>query len=249
MFVGNRAVAQNVTPVSNGPAAMNPAPSGQILPAFARPAAPVEIQLQENAQPDQKDVQPKQKEALPHNTFPHADILPAQYTRKSEADQEFYMPEALPGPGRLYGPRESEAQWKERMRQEAKNLGERKVFFPEPTVDSRQVYRPRRYDPSVCLVTNGYIVHERLLFEQVNLERYGWDLGVLTPVANVAAFYYDMVMLPYHCWSRPLDQMDSSAGKYLPGDNVPLLLYPESFSLTGLAGMAGTYLAGPFIFR
>jgi hypothetical protein len=34
----------------------------------------------------------------------------------------------------------------------------------------------------------------------------------------------------------------------LPGDPVPLLLYPEGFSITGLAGMAGTYMAGPFIF-
>ena len=126
------------------------------------------------------------------------------------------MPTELPGSGRLYGRLESKAPFKERIRQEAKSLGERKVFFPEPLVISRKQWKPRQFDPRVCLVTPNYVVHQRLLFEQKNLERYGWDLGVLTPAANLGVFAYDMFTLPYHIWSRPLDQMDTARANTCP---------------------------------
>lgn len=235
------------------PPAAGPLPSGVYVPAFlGAPVVPADsaaVSAQAPGTPAPQPEQPKNNEEPSPQTYPHKNLLPAQYLqRKSEVDEEYHMPLELPGLARLTR-RESEKEWQERIRQEAKTAGDRRIFFPDPLVVTHKPHEPRRFDPHVCMVEPSYVVHQRLLFEQINLERYGWDLGVLTPVANVAVFYYDMFTLPYHIWSRPLDQMDTSAGKYLPGDNAPLMIYPESFSLTGLAGMAGTYLAGPFIFR
>ena len=101
----------------------------------------------------------------------------------------------------------------------------------------------------MALVAPSYVLHDRLLMEQVNMERYGWDLGILGPPTQVGLYFFDLAALPYRVLSRPMDRIDGSAGKYLPGDNVPLLLYPESFSLTGWAGMAGAYTGVPFVFK
>ena len=175
------------------------------------------------------------------------DILPIQYMNSRERE-DLDFTQDLPGPQRLFR-RESEPQFQERIRLESKRFGGAKVHFPENPVISREPLKPRQFEPSVALVHPCYVAHGRLLFEQPNFERYGWNLGLLTTVVNAGVYYYDLATLPYHIWSRPLDQMDTSAGKYLPGDPVPLVVYPESFSLTGLAGMAGTYVAGPFIFH
>ena len=44
------------------------------------------------------------------------------------------------------------------------------------------------------------------------------------------------------------EQFDSSAGKCLPGDPTPLLLYPPEISFSGLLGEAGVIAAGVAIF-
>lgn len=170
---------------------------------------------------------------------------------KAEEEQEFYsLPANLPGPDRMFGRLLSDAAWKESQRQEAKRFGlTRKVIFPEPIVLTTEKFQPRAWQPSTSQVTPGYVVHDRLLFEQLNFERYGWELGALGPPVQLGTYFFDLALLPYHMFSRPLDQMDSSAGKYLPGDNVPLMIYPEPFSITGLSGMAGAYMFGPFVYK
>jgi hypothetical protein len=64
----------------------------------------------------------------------------------------------------------------------------------------------------------------------------------------MGVFYYDLVTLPYHAWTRPFQQADCSAGKNLPGDPTPLYLYPEEFSVSGLAGQAAVVTGVLFLF-
>ncbi len=224
-------------------------PAVQPVPPVAPPienkaVEPQPVPVLPNPQP----LQPKNDENGPTAVFPHTnDFTQVQLVMRRERE-ELEFPVDLPGWGKLFR-RQSDSQFQERIRQEIKRQGGGKVMFPEAPVLSREELKPRQFEPGVAMVQPSYIVHNRLLFEQPNFERYGWDLGLLTPVANAGVYYYDLAMLPYHMWTRPLEQMDTSAGKYLPGDPVPLLLYPETFSVTGLAGMAGTFVAGPFLFH
>ena len=84
----------------------------------------------------------------------------------------------------------------------------------------------------------AYVCFKRLLFEEKNAERYGWDLGVIHPFVSTAAFYWDVATLPYHLFTAPCRKFECSAGYCLPGDPVPYLLYPPEWSLTGLTAEA-----------
>lgn len=247
--------------VSNSPAA--PPPASTASPT-APPAAP--MPSPEAAQPtpihfsgrevfpvsQQEAAQPKGKEDT--LVFPKQQKVPVTgnpfIRSRSGGDEEVGFPVQtdLPGINR-WSRRESEAQMFQRIREETDRPGSFKAYFPEETLLAREKYKPRAFQPRVALVEPAYVAHGRLLFEQRNFDRHGWELGVLQPGVSLLGFYYDLAMMPYHMWSRPLDQYEVSAGKCLPGDTVPLLLYPETFSVSGLAGMATTFMAGPFIFR
>src|SRR5262249_56128894 len=88
----------------------------------------------------------------------------------------------------------------------------------------------------------------RLIFEQPNFERYGYDFGFFQPAVSTVITMCDVFTTPYQCCKRPFQQYDTSAGKCLPGDAVPLLLYPPEPSLTGLLGegLAGVGLLFAF---
>ena len=93
-----------------------------------------------------------------------------------------------------------------------------------------------------------FVMHRRLLFEQPNFERVGYNFGVLQPAICLGVFYYDMALLPYHAWSDLHNRVDCNVGKCLPGDQAPLLLPLERFSVTGLAAQAGTITGLAFLF-
>lgn len=167
---------------------------------------------------------------------------------EGEEDLDFAINTDLPGPDRLFR-RESEKQVFERIRQDARRkAGNPRVVFPAEPVLSTATYAGRSFPRTMEWVEPGYVCHGRLMFEQPNLERQGWNLGVLTPVAAVTGFYYDLALFPYHYWTRPLQRWDCSAGKCLPGDPSPLLFYPEEYSLTGLLGQAAFIAGGIPIF-
>lgn len=155
---------------------------------------------------------------------------------KMEEDNiDFVVNIELPGPEALFR-RSSEKQFFEGIRQEArKQPGAPSVYFPAETPVTREPFVPRMWPRSVATVEPSYVCHGKLLFEQRNFERYGWDLGVLTPLVSVGKYYYDLALMPYHYFTDPCQHWDCSSGKCLPGDRVPLRLYPEKFSLTGLA--------------
>jgi hypothetical protein len=169
----------------------------------------------------------------------------AQIPSKDEGD--FVVSVDLPGPDRLFE-RFSEKQFFERVRQEArKKPGSPPVTFPEEPPLTREPYAGRNWTRSVALVEPAYVNHGRLYFEQKNFERYGWDLGPLTPFVCAGVYFYDLALFPYHHWTRPLDRWDSSAGKCLPSDPTPLLWYREKFSLTGLAAQGAVVAGGILI--
>ncbi len=153
----------------------------------------------------------------------------------------------VPGLQRLAGNLESEAALMERMRQEARARGERLVFPEEPTL-AKEPYLGRQWSPLTRVVEPYYVCYGRLLFQQKNFERYGWDLGPITPLISAGKFYWDVLALPYNLGTRPFQQYEVSAGYCLPGDPVPLLLYPTEVSVTGLMAEAAVVTALFFIF-
>jgi hypothetical protein len=141
------------------------------------------------------------------------------------------LPLDPPSPDRLFK-LESEPELKERMRQRSMERGER-IIFPSAPIISKELYMPRQFALSVEVVEPNYLCHKRLLFEDINSERYGWDLGVIQPLVSVGHFYKDLVLLPYHAFTRPCDCFECTGGYCLPGDPVPYLCYPPEISLTG----------------
>jgi hypothetical protein len=139
----------------------------------------------------------------------------------------------------------------ERIRQEAKNRNPLdRMAFPEEPILSRDTYygRGEAWPHRTMLVAPSYVCYGRLLFQQVNMERYGWDLGIFSPILSGAEFYFDVITLPYHIATAPWRCYDSNAGYCLPGDPVPLLLYPPELSVTGTIGEAAALLAVLAIF-
>jgi len=176
--------------------------------------------------------------------------ISAQGRPKPPEDEiaDFQIPLEPPDPERLFQ-RDSERGFQDRVRQEArKRPGAVRVVFPEDPPLTKEAWAPRQFPPRTEFVEPGYVMHGRLFFEQRNMERYGWDLGILGPALSVGVYYKDLAMLPYHFWTRPFEQYDSSAGKCLPGDPTPLLLYPPEISFSGLLGEAGVIAAGAAIF-
>jgi len=168
-------------------------------------------------------------------------------TRAGDEGQEYQVQLEPPGPLRLFR-LESEKALQERMRQEVRErtppgAAPDRIGFPEEPVITRQPYRGRAFPPGTVTVEPNYLCYERLYFEQINSERYGWDLGPVHPLVSAGVFYWDLVTLPYHLGTDPCRRYECSAGYCLPGSPVPLLLYPPELSLTGLAVEAGTLTA------
>jgi hypothetical protein len=138
---------------------------------------------------------------------------------------------------------ESDAQLQERIRQENR---ERKVperiTFPNDPVISTEIYNGRKWFPKKLEVAPYYVCHGRLYFQQINFERYGWELGVFQPLISAGVFLYDFVFWPYHLATEPLRCYEYNTGWCLPGDPVPLLLYPLHPSPTGFVAEVGTIL-------
>ncbi|HEX5271930.1 MAG TPA: hypothetical protein VFW33_15635, partial [Gemmataceae bacterium] len=78
--------------------------------------------------------------------------------------------------------------------------------------------------------------------QDLNSERYGWELGFTQPFVSAGLFFLDTALVPYHCASRPFDCVQSSAGYCLPDSPVPYLIYPPELSVTGSVGEAAAIL-------
>jgi hypothetical protein len=144
---------------------------------------------------------------------------------------------------------QSDEALRERIRQEQRErTPPERVVFPESPVLTTETYHGRSWEPSKLVVEPYYVIYRKLYFQQNNFERYGWDLGPITPVLSSVAFLTDFLTFPYQACTDICRCMDSNAGYCLPGDPVPLLLYPPEISLTGALGEAATVLALVAIF-
>jgi hypothetical protein len=94
----------------------------------------------------------------------------------------------------------------------------------------------------------AYVCYGKLLFENLNVDRYGWDLGIVGPFESALHFYKDVVLLPYHCGMDCFRKYECDAGYCLPGDPVPYMCYPPHYSLTGAACEIAAGVAIAFIF-
>jgi hypothetical protein len=189
--------------------------------------------------------------------------VPVQYVPPGRRrDSDDFLPEEgvgllpssiqlkLPGPQRLFR-LESEAGVRERIRQESRQRRTPDVIeFPEELhFEARElVMQPRNWPVAQELVEPGYVWHGRLPFEQINSERYAWSTGALQPAISALHFYLDVAALPYRLGEDPCRAGDTNAGKCLPGDPVPLLLYPPGWSLAGFAAEAAVAVPLFFVF-
>jgi hypothetical protein len=166
--------------------------------------------------------------------------LPAGET---SASSEYADLLELPGFNRVFM-LESEEASKRRMEERVRTTkpGERLEFPPSPEL-SRGRYAGRNWPETKTYVEPSYVCYHKLLFEQINLERYGWDLGPITPVASALKTYVDVALLPYHLATDPFRNYECSAGYCMPGDPVPFLLYPPELSVSGFLGEAAAVAA------
>jgi hypothetical protein len=139
---------------------------------------------------------------------------------------------------------ESEAQFTERLAREAAEgrtpLGlTYKFALPSyPPVQPQVTWVPRVWEPLAEVVEPAYLCYGRLYFEQINAERYGWDLGPLHPLISAGIFFFDVGTFPYHAATEPLRCYECNPGYALPGDPMPLLLYPPNLNLPGVLAEA-----------
>lgn len=136
----------------------------------------------------------------------------------------------LPGPQILFR-LESEVQLRERLRQEAKQraggVARGRLEFPDDRVVlTKETYPFRQWPTQAEVVEPYYVAYRRLYFNQINLTRYGWDLGVLAPFISTSTFFLDFATFPYQLLIRPCPRFQYNTGYPLPGEAVPLLLYP-----------------------
>lgn len=154
-----------------------------------------------------------------------------------------------PGLERLAQALQSDEQLKERIRQENRERPAlERITFPSDPVLSLDTYRGRKWDPLRLEVAPYYVCHGRLPFQQLNFERYGWDLGIIQPVICTGLFLFDFATLPYQLAMEPCRCFEYNTGWCLPGDPVPLLLYPPELSATGFAAEVATIVTLVVVF-
>src|SRR5439155_27327613 len=106
------------------------------------------------------------------------------------------LPQPLEGPRDLFRV-ESEASFRERLRQEAsRDPNARPVEFPPDPTIPRHLFAGRSWPHHEAVVEPSYVCYGRLLFQQLNAERYGWDLGFIHPLVSLGIFSWDFVTLP-----------------------------------------------------
>jgi hypothetical protein len=180
----------------------------------------------------------------------HGEKLFGQQQLQPPRTTEQYAP--LPDPKRVFR-LESEPSLLERMAQEAKTgenpLGVKYQFVnPDYPPVSKEKFLVRSWEPLAEWVEPPYVCYRRLYFEQINSERYGWDLGLGHPLLSAGIFYWDVAWLPYHAFTEPFRRYECNTGYGLPGDPMPLLLYPPELNLPGALAEAAVIGLGFVMF-
>ncbi len=141
-----------------------------------------------------------------------------------------------PGQQRVFS-RESEMHLQERIRQSDRVTLSEPLQFPEEPVLAKPGEKvERRLASQLEFAEPNYVCHGPLFHEQINFERYGWDLGAVAPFVSLGTFWFNVATSPYHVATATADHAwcggECSAGYCLPGDPVPLLIYPPRWPIT-----------------
>lgn len=97
----------------------------------------------------------------------------------------------------------------------------------------------RNFVPSTIQWAAPGLCHKPLYFEQVQLERYGHEIGpVLQPILGTAHFFGNIPLLPYKMGIHPPWECQYPLGYYRPGNCAPYMLQPIPWSLRGAAAQA-----------
>ncbi len=103
----------------------------------------------------------------------------------------------------------------------------------------------RSFVPSAIQWKASGLCHKPLYFEEVQLERYGHEIGpILQPLVSTAHFFGNIAVLPYKMGIHPPHECQYSLGYYRPGDCAPYMLPPVPISLRGAAVQAGAVVGG-----
>jgi hypothetical protein len=103
-----------------------------------------------------------------------------------------------------------------------------------------EAYAGRQFIPSAVEWKASGLCHKPLYFEDVQLERYGHEVGpVLQPLLSSAHFLGNMFIVPYKMGIHPHGECQYSLGYYRPGNCAPYMIQPFPFSLRGAAVQAG----------
>jgi len=86
--------------------------------------------------------------------------------------------------------------------------------------------------------------HFPLLFEETNLERYGYHFGVLQPVISGVNFYTNIAVAPYKGYTRRYCDPVYTLGHYRPGNCVPYQWHLYKFDPKAAALYGGTIAGG-----
>jgi hypothetical protein len=178
-----------------------------------------------------------------------AQIPPAGIAKVEAAEKIYDIDFEYPSLEKTIQPMESEAAMKERIRQKSRTYRPlESVIFPTEVVLTKETEPVRHWHPRAEFAEPNYVCYQRTYFDQINFERYGWDLGPVTPVVSAGKFFLDVALLPYHMGTDPCRHCECNTGWCLPGDPVPLRCYPPHFSITGLAAEASVIAGGFFVF-
>jgi hypothetical protein len=176
---------------------------------------------------------------------------PAQRLAGEDAPPTYQIQLEPPGLEQLAGGMQSDETLHERIRQRTLDIDpNERIEFPAEPILSRQRYfgRGGLWAARTMIVEPDYVCYRKLLFQDRNAERYGWDLGFIQPAVSYGLFFWDAFFLPAHLFNDPCRKNDCSRGYCMPGDPVPYLLYPPKLSLTGLVAEAGAIIAVCAIF-
>jgi hypothetical protein len=156
---------------------------------------------------------------------------PPRIDSSRQGGPEAYVPSIrldVPGPQALFR-LESEAELRERMRQEARQREEGKqLYFPDERIvlTSEKTPAARLWPPLAEVVEPTAVGFRKLYFHQINFERYGWSLGIFQPAISTGLFYFDFLTMPLQIAVNPCRCYEYNSGWCLPGDPVPFALYP-----------------------
>ena len=99
------------------------------------------------------------------------------------------------------------------------------ALCPEVRPLSTELYTPRPVRPVQYRWAASNIAYNPLYFQDVSLERYGHNYGLLQPVVSVGKFGTQLIGLPYQMALDPPCKCVYPLGYYRPGDCAPKLHY------------------------